>query len=196
LFFCLFVCLKAPLISIESEKEYITDNFIGHNSLKAWKIENDKRLAEVAAAKEKSAKKAKSPSKSRSPPKESPKDSPKESSDKAKKESASPDRKASVVKQKENKLKPKTDSQVSKQPASPKAQHASRENSPKLKVKTSIILYIIINSKNSLFGFLFKQKTSRTDSKSKISEATDISSSFQPPLPLLSSVASKNENAV
>ena len=36
--------------SVESESKYITDNFVGHNSLKAWKLERDRQLEEKASA--------------------------------------------------------------------------------------------------------------------------------------------------
>ena len=54
------------------DAEYITDKFVSHNSLKAWKIEHDKQMSEnsknVKLAKPKSPKGGKStPSKNRSP---------------------------------------------------------------------------------------------------------------------------------
>lgn len=51
------------------ENDYITDKFVGHNSLKAWKIEHDKNVEADKAKKEKpkSPKGNKSPKGTKSP---------------------------------------------------------------------------------------------------------------------------------
>lgn len=101
------------VLAVPDETEYITDKFIGHNSLKAWKIENDKLLAENAKDK---GKKPKSPNRNRTP-------------------SAGSSKSKEKEKEKEKNKDKKTDKVTSKS-KSPSSKDSARSPSPKAKVFT------------------------------------------------------------
>ena len=114
--------------------DYITDNFVGHNSLKAWKIEHDKQVALEKSAKDK--KKPKSPKgnrKSKSPVGDTAKTPVKGS----KKNTTKSPRPSSSSSQKQRSPSTSRANTPSKGTKSPK-----RGNSPKNKVKIPNILYI------------------------------------------------------
>lgn len=106
------------------EDDYITDKFVGHQSLKAWKVEHDKQVAAANEAKERKTKGgAKSPKGGKSPDKE------KKGGDAAGSKSKEP-----------QSGRPKSNKSGSSQSpngkATPKSKGAgSRQNSPKGKVR-------------------------------------------------------------
>jgi hypothetical protein len=101
------------VLPVPDESEYITDTFVGHNSLKAWKIENDKLLAENAKDK---GKKPKSPNRNRTP-------------------SAGSSKSKEKEKDKE-KNKDKKGDKVTSKSKSPLSKDSARTPSPKAKVST------------------------------------------------------------
>ncbi len=108
-----------------TEEEYITDRFMGHQSLKAWKIEHDK---EVAAQEAKDRKKVKSPKGNKTPVKD-------KTSDDGKDRSNS---KISGKESKSEKSRPKSSKSTSQSPgpksATPKSKTSPREGSAKRRV--------------------------------------------------------------
>jgi hypothetical protein len=112
---------------IEDTTDYITDTFVGHNSLKAWKLEHDKQTAELGG-KDKS-KKPKSPKGNKSPQKTDREKSPSATKTKSPRGKKSATGGGDTNRAKSTSLSPSGGGADTPKPKSPQ-----RGNSPKTKV--------------------------------------------------------------